>query len=204
MPCGGLIAFRDGCGTDCSKTSYFDATTKQRVAMVSECNGGVAECEGPAGFRPPDVSTCPGLRETSGCPEYSCNTLIDAAPTTSARMLSDPYPQPEGGAIVDGTYYMTADDHYPGSEFTGTFTFAYALVVTGSTWQVASIDGADSQSTATLTVSTSGTSIAAAFSCSTAGAMPGFPPFPAEFTATPSRLVLIGSSTHEVATFVRQ
>jgi hypothetical protein len=203
-PCGGLIAFRDGCGTASSTTSYFDATTKQLVAVVAASNGSVEGCEGPAGFQPPDMSTCPGLRETTGCPAYSCNTLIDAAPTISAGMLPDPYPQPQGGTIVDGAYTMTADDHYPGSEFTGTMTFAYTIVVTGSTWQVASIDGADSPSTATLTITTSGTSIAATFACSTAGAMAGFPPFPAGFTATPSQLVLIGSSAHEVATFVRQ
>jgi hypothetical protein len=84
----------------------------------------------------PDLYTPPDLR--------LCNMLADGSPGATEMMVAQAQPQPVGGAVADGTYFLTALTHYTGPQGMmgpGNFKLFQTLVLTAGSYQTVSHDG---------------------------------------------------------------
>ncbi|HEY6463794.1 MAG TPA: hypothetical protein VIY73_26675 [Polyangiaceae bacterium] len=114
----------------------------------------------------------------------ACHDLGNAAPAiTIQQVVGDP-PAPEGGAIADGTYWLTAATIYTGDgDAPGPSGSAHTTVrIAGTTMDVAA---SGTPPTRTLTLTTNGTSITAADTC------PDTETSQATYSATATTLVFI-------------
>jgi hypothetical protein len=177
VPCA--VFFAAGCSSGSAPTPA-DAGTPDGHAGAD--GGGAGE--GGAGADAASEATASADAASSGDAASSCNDLANAAPAiTIQQVVGDP-PAPQGGAIADGTYWLTAATIYtgegdaPGPGGAGQTT----IRITGSTMDVAA---SGTPPTRTLTLTTSGTSITAADTC------PDTDTSQATYSATATALVFI-------------
>ena len=113
----------------------------------------------------------------------SCNALANAAPIVSVEQGASDPPAPQGGTVVDGTYWLTAAVVYTGpSGPTGmTGTAQTTLLVQGGTVQMAT---SGTPATRTVTFTTSGTDLDSVDTC------PDTDSRSSGYTATASTLVV--------------
>ena len=99
--------------------------------------------------------------------QAACNSLVNSAPSVSGTMVAAAPPVPVGGAIIDGSYVLSALTSYTGpGGSTGSLTdgISTLLVISGTTMQqVGSINGQELRYT--TTISTSGTTISTVDTC---------------------------------------
>jgi hypothetical protein len=125
-----------------------------------------------------------GEASSGGEAAASCNDLVNAAPAVTIQQVVGDPPSPGGGAIVDGTYWLTGATIFTGaSDPSGPSGTAQTTIrITGTTMDVAA---SGSPPTRTLTLTTSGTSITATDTC------PDTDASQATYTATATSLVFI-------------
>jgi hypothetical protein len=109
-----------------------------------------------------------GCGQTQTDAHAACNSVCNQAPAVAAIGVTGTAPAPTGGAIVDGTYYVTArtlwgdaDAGYDGGTI---FTSSETVVITTSNgvsiWDdIASTASGTSEDTSTLSVVASGTDL---------------------------------------------
>ncbi len=125
-----------------------------------------------------------------------CNsTAIPTTPVTDT-MGAGAEPAPLGGPIVDGTYFLSAHEHYAPGTADG-MTYRAVLLVTGTTATIAQIRNAGAEERFNLAVTTTLTAFHAVSTCPVAGTALDFD----AYTATPTTLALFNSSNHTVVTF---
>jgi hypothetical protein len=128
-----------------------------------------------------------GTGGTAGA-AVECNDLVLEAPAWGASYTPDPAPEPMGGDIEDGTYYVTRGVFYEVASGPEVLLGRTQMEISGNTWQ--SIDGhPDDPSvparTSTETATTAGTSITLTRTCPTDGT-----PDSAPYTATSDGIAL--------------
>ena len=138
----------------------------------------------------------------------ACNDLAAAAPAVSYSLSDQAAPAAAtGGAIADGTYYLTGYTIYGagsvGPGFTANQATSITLEIAGSAWkqvQVIAIEGTTSTVSATYAATVSGASITLAQSC------PPGAPTEGSYTATPAAIQLVTHTSGFVLseTFARQ
>jgi hypothetical protein len=113
----------------------------------------------------------------------ACNAIANVAQTVTGQQVAQDPPQPQGGAIADGTYTLTDFSIYTGpSGPTGASGSTRITVqIAAGTLEVAS----DSKpSTMTVSLVTSGTTFTATDTCPDANVTHG------SFSATPTKLLI--------------
>jgi hypothetical protein len=113
-----------------------------------------------------------------------CNTVVNAAPSVTKTQVAMAPPAPQGGTLVDGTYFLTDYTIFTGPQgATGsTGTSQTTLQITGNTLQVAD---KGSPPTRTVMLTTSGTGFTAKTSCPS-----GLGDISGSYTATATSLVV--------------
>jgi hypothetical protein len=149
---------------------------------------------------PPGIDAAP----ESSAPDAGsiCNDLANDAPTITVEEVASDPPAQQGGTIGDGTYFLTAAVIYTGSDGPSgaTGTAQTTLEISGST-----VQQANSGSSTTYTLATSGSNLTATQMCPTADVRQ------ATYTATAATLVVeVPAGTDEagaktlVETFAKQ
>lgn len=164
------------------------------VALLAACSsssgGGSTATDGGAdGATPGDgglatdaapAHDAPGEAEAAA----ACNTVANVAQTVQVQQLAQDPPQPQGGAIADGTYTLTDLSIYTGSGGpTGATGSARITVqIAGGIIQVASDS---TPTTQTVSLTTSGTTFVATDTCPDTKVTHG------SFTATATTLLIV-------------
>jgi hypothetical protein len=149
--------------------------------LVAACQGGGARGDGGDGL--------------SGA---GCNTVEIAAPIVHPVAAGAAMPAPAGGALVDGTYFLTSYDVYEASAAAS--TYRVVLWIRGADLQLAQlVDGEESHTSLALT--TEATTFRAVYFCGPTAIHGSVLPYD-HYTATPTALSLHGA--HDLLTFTRQ
>ena len=138
----------------------------------------------------------------------ACNDLAPAAPSVDYSLSDDASPAAAtGGAIADGTYYLTGYTIYGagsvGQGFTANQATSVTLVIAGGSWtqvQVYLIENTSSTVSSDFAVTTSDASVTLTPSCPAGSATTG------TFTATATALQLVTNTSGFVVseTFAKQ
>jgi len=149
---------------------------------------------------------------TGGAAAADCNSLVNGGPFVSLVRIAEDPPQPMGGVVMNGTYYLTSYAEYTGEGGTTTLPYEaaakYTIVMSGC-----SSSGCTMQLSADLaigdlsislegngTFATRGTTYETQFTCANAeaaGALGGY-------TATASQLTIFAEDGTDVSVYTRQ
>jgi hypothetical protein len=132
---------------------------------------------------PGDAHASPDTSDAAIDAPTVCNSLPNTASSVSIEQVASDPPAPQGGAIVDGTYALTAAVIYTGPNGPAgpSGTTQTTLQITGPTIQVVS-DG--DPATRTVSYTTSGTSIESVDTCPDTDTRPG------TYTAAPTTFMV--------------
>ncbi len=149
----GLFICLVGCGSSsASPTGVLDAAAAPLDASASDAAPSDTAPSDDGGMKEAAVTeeAASGDAGTDAAP--SCNAIANGAPVVNITQVAMDPPTPQGGTIVDGTYWATAVEIYTGpSGPTGvTSTSQMTTLITGTTVQIVS-DGQPARRTVTLT-----------------------------------------------------
>jgi hypothetical protein len=135
-------------------------------------------------------------------PTNECEDLTDLGPPAAVQAIADDPPNPAGGTIADGTYFVTEWTVFTGKTgfASGLGTARAVIRITNNGTRIAA-HGDDSTGTVHARVTTSGSDLALTYTCNTGGDAP------AHYTATANTFTVFyppkdGSTV--VTTFTRQ
>jgi hypothetical protein len=137
------------------------------ASLLCACGDG-ATTPNDAGAPAADASSDRGARDvdvaevTPDDGSIVCATVANGGPIVDMTNQTSPAPQPNGGNISDGLYYLTAVNDYDGATGTVTLDVRASVQISGATMQID-----DSGLTATATFVTDGTTITLVESCPT-------------------------------------
>jgi hypothetical protein len=138
------------------------------------------------GAMPEEDGAPPGEDAAADAPAEAatvCNMLANSAAVITYSQVSQNPPTPQGGTMVDGTYFMTAANIYTGPNGpSGPSGMAQTTIqVTAGTIQIVETGQPPTQ---TVTLATSGTSFTATQTC------PGSKVTQGSYTATPATILI--------------
>ncbi len=147
----------------CGDSDGDPATHPESVA-----DGGDADADEADGASPKSDADIARIDSGDTSPK-ACNTLtIAGAPVGVQRAVTDPAPTPTGGAIEDGTYFLTEYVIFGRPKAIGPAPFLRSkLVVQGGVWEAVTADPTDATSakTESIAASTTGTTLTLTRTC---------------------------------------
>lgn len=97
----------------------------------------------------------------------NCTNQENSAPAITSNANPNPLPTPQGGTVVDGTYYLTSETAY-GSTTNGGTKHQETLVISKGTMAIVKIGLTNPIDRATWTFTTSGTNLTRTRTCPSA------------------------------------
>lgn len=157
-----------------------------------------------------------GGASSSTPPATDCNAVVNGASSIVAVAIAEVPPEPRGGVVANGTYYMTQYRVYTGPNGATnpamTVNLQYTIVISSSTGDAANVQGVvktggsnpSSPIEINATMTCSGTSYSTTPTCSTEASASSTV---GSYTATANELLLMSKDTSGatiVSTFTRQ
>jgi len=146
------------------------------------------------------TSACGTASGGGGSDTVACYDGQVPAPAIQPTSVTDPLPPPTGGAISDGTYYMTVQTYYDGAPI-DTEHFQVMLIIESGTFKYVAGDGEDDRDAGTYTTSGMELTIVSSGTCpgDTAGLTRSTP-----YSATATELRSYDGDGNRITTFTKQ
>lgn len=184
-----LLASLSGCADPAAATAAGDAAaTASGDAVAAAADAG-------------DTLNSDGTPTDSAVPTTgACNSIAIAAPSVSATKgvaaAGTLMPTPEGGTLVDGTYFLTAHESFGVDP--KPMTYKTVLVFAGGKLELAQIRNNGAEERANFAVTVTKTSFSALSTCPSTGQSLAYD----SYTATPTQIRLFDDE--RVVTLTRQ
>jgi hypothetical protein len=173
-----VLVLLAGCGSN-STSGATAASDAASVPMDASASEAAPESETAA-----DAETAEAAADDASDAGPPCNTIANGAPVVDIVQVAADPPAPQGGTIVDGTYWATSFDIYtgPAGPAGKTGTSQTTALIQGSTVQLAS---AGQPMTRTVMLTTADAGFTAVDMCPDTQTSQG------SYTATPSTLTIL-------------
>jgi hypothetical protein len=146
------------------RNSLTFASSAVVAVLLHACGGVISSDDGGVDA---DASMADTSAETEASADGGCNEIINTGAAIDVTKSSQMAPSPEGGAVADGTYDLTAIDDYDGEGGAQPLGLRSTFVIAGNVIQFVDDTADAAPIRGTLLISTSGTTMTMTQTCPT-------------------------------------